>query len=252
MADRHCGTRLPAGLRLALFLRSFLVQSVWNPQGMQHVGFCFAMLPVGRGLDDERKKEFAKRHLEFFNSNPVLASYVLGASAGAELTSGDNECIEVVHLKRSLAGPLGMAGDALFWGALRPLGGLAAVLLAIGGRLWAPLVFLAVYNIPHLALRWRGIGRGALWGPGAAREVLGPTFRATVRRLRLSVAFLAGLTATAAVGLGQGATLPRTVVALMFLLIGFIAARSHVPASLLGAAGVLCGLILAVTGTIGG
>ncbi|MBD3368197.1 MAG: hypothetical protein GF405_08525 [Candidatus Eisenbacteria bacterium] len=252
MADRHCGMRLPLGLRLAIFLRSFLLQSVWNPQGMQHVGFCFALLPVASRKSDEERRAFAKRHLEFFNSNPVLASYVLGASAAAELTADDAQCIEVVHLKRSLVGPLGMAGDALFWGALRPLAGLAAVLVAIGGGLWAPLLFLAVYNVPHLALRWRGLGRGAERGPGAARELLGPVYRSTVRRLRLSVAFLAGLTATAAVGLGQGATTPRAAVALVFLAAGFIGARVHIPASLLGTAGVLCGLILALTGTIGG
>jgi len=252
VADTHCGMRLPFRLRLAIFLRSFLLQSVWNPQGMQHVGFCYAMLPVTNGMPDEKRQEVARRHLEFFNSNPVLASYVLGASAAAELASPDGRCIEVVHLKRSLAGPLGMAGDALFWGALRPLGGLAAVLLAISGMLWAPLVLLAVYNVPHLVLRWRGIGRGAVWGPGAARELLGPRYRAAVRRLRLTASFLAGLTAVAAIGLGQGPTLPRAAVALSFLVLGFLAARVHVPASLLGAAGVLCGLILAVTGTIGG
>jgi PTS system mannose-specific IID component len=244
--------RLPIGLRVLVFLRSFLLQSVWNPQGMQHIGFCFAMLPVARGMDERERREFAERHLEFFNSNPVLASYVLGASAATELASENGECIEVLHLKRSLAGPLGMAGDALFWGSLRPLAGLAAVLAAIGGRLWAPLLFLALYNVPHLMLRWRGIGRGGELGPGAAREVLGAGFRGAIRRLRLSLAFLAGLTATAAVGLGQGPTPPRAVVALVFLVAGFLAARMHVPASLLGAAGVLCGLILSLTGTIGG
>ncbi len=77
----------------------------------------------------------SQRHLGFFNTNPVLASYVLGAAAAAELRDRTRAGpAEARELKRALSGPLGMAGDALFWAALRPLAGFLGVLAALAGE----------------------------------------------------------------------------------------------------------------------
>ena len=41
---------------IEVFLRSFLIQAVWNYQSMQSIGFCFALSPVGKKLFSTVKK----------------------------------------------------------------------------------------------------------------------------------------------------------------------------------------------------
>jgi PTS system fructose-specific IID component len=231
--------------------RSFLLQSVWNPRGMQSVGFCFIMLPVlrKRGLEGEAAAAFLKRHLGFFNTNPVLVSYVAGAAAAAELAGREDE---VADMKRGLAGPLGMAGDSLLWGAVRPLAGFLGVSLALLGRTWAPLGLLVLYNAPHLSLRVRGFSVGARLGPSGAAELLGQGVRRIVAWIRGGVVLIAGFVLAVAVS-GKGTVVPwKLVVAGAFFAMAYAAARLRVPTTVVGVAGVLGGLILMITGNHGG
>jgi PTS system mannose-specific IID component len=224
--------------------RSFFLQSVWNPRGMQNVGFCFTMLPLlhryGEGKDG--RSAFLRRHLEFFNTNPTLASYVLGAAAAQEAAGADALC--VTSVKKGLASPLGMAGDALLWGALRPFAGAVAVLLALQGVVWAPLALLVIYNVPHLVLRTRGLRVGAADGPAAAGDLTGPGLRAA--------AFTVGLILARAVAAG-GAVEPWRVLAVgLFFVLAYAAGRARVPATLVALGGAAAGVVLLLTGLNGG
>ncbi len=243
---------LAPGEKFGVFWRSFLLQSVWNPRGMQGVGFCFAMLPLMRrlGSDAEARAAFLGRHLRFFNTNPALASYVLGAAAASEAAGGTPAVTE--EIKRGLASPLGMVGDALMWGALRPFGAMVAVALALQGVLWAPLAFLVVYNVPHLVLRVRGLGAGASGGPSAAREVLGPRVREAVRWIRALGAFVTGLVLALAVRGGGAAEPWRMAAAGLFFVLAFVATRLRVPATVIGIGGAVGGFVLLLAGLNGG
>ena len=245
MTERtETGAALTPGEMFGIFWRSFLLQSVWNPRGMQGLGFCFAMLPLLRRLGDdaEAKSLFLKRHLGFFNTNPTLASYVLGSAAASEVAGGTPAATE--EIKRGLASPLGMVGDALMWGALRPFGALVAVALALQGVLWAPLAFLVVYNVPHLVLRARGIAAGAAGGPSAAREVLGSRVRDAVRWIRALGAFVTGLVLAQAVRGGGAAEPWRMAAAGLFFVLAFVATRLRVPATVIGVGGAVGGFVL--------
>ena len=243
---------LTRGERAGMLWRSLLLQSVWNPRGMQNVGFCFAMLPLLRrcGADREARRAFLQRHLGFFNTNPVLASYALGAAAAQEAAGADASSMESV--KKGLASPLGMAGDALFWGALRPFGGAVAILLALQGVVWAPLALLVIYNVPHLSLRVRGIGVGALEGPAGARELLGPGFRGAVRWARALAAFVVGLILARCVAAGGAVEPWRVLAAGLFFVFAYVAARARVPATVVAFGGAAGGLVLLLTGLNGG
>jgi PTS system mannose-specific IID component len=232
--------------------RSFFLQSVWNPRGMQNVGFCFTMLPLlhryGEGKDG--RSAFLRRHLEFFNTNPTLASYVLGAAAAQEVAGADASSVTLV--KKGLASPLGMAGDALLWGALRPFAGAVGVLLALQGVVWAPLALLVIYNVPHLVLRARGLSVGAAAGPAGAGEVTGPALRATVRWTRAVAAFTVGLILARAVAVG-GAVEPWRILAVgLFFVLAYAAGRARVPATLVALGGAAAGVVLLLTGLNGG
>jgi mannose/fructose/N-acetylgalactosamine-specific phosphotransferase system component IID len=247
------GGRLGGREKAAIVARSFLLQSAWNRRTMQSVGFCYAMLPVLRlkHSDESARKTFLERHLGFFNTNPVLASYVLGAAAAAELRSDGRGPAESEDLKRALAGPLGMAGDALFWAALRPLAGLLGVLAALAAKPWAAVLFLLVYNIPHLLVRVRGVVAGAERGPEAVKEVLGPGVKKVVAALRAACAFTAGL--VVALSLSHGRLVPVAFLAAGGLFAaGILALRARVPLSAVAACAVALGAVLTMTGVLGG
>ena len=74
----------------------------------------------------------------------------------------DDETVE--GLKRSLMCALGAVGDEFFWATLRPFAAVVALPAALAGAVWAPLLMLAVYNVPHFSVRvWAiraGLGEG--------------------------------------------------------------------------------------------
>jgi PTS system mannose-specific IID component len=60
--------------------------------------------------------------------------------------------------------PYAAMGDALFWGAVRPLSAGVALFFAARGSLWAPVVFLLLFNLPHFWFRVVGLLRGYFRG----------------------------------------------------------------------------------------
>ena len=142
---------------LGMFWRSFFIQASWSYDRMQSLGFSFAMIPVVRRLYPD-PRECSTRlalHAEYFNTQPYLASFVLGATARAEeeRASGEPSGIDVTELKKTLMAPLGALGDSFFWGSLKPFSSAVAVALALAGVWWAPLVFLVLFNVGHVGMR---------------------------------------------------------------------------------------------------
>ncbi len=151
-----------AGLRISMFLRSFLVQATWNFECLQNLGFAFLSYPALRRRYPPHSDELARayvRSLEFFNTHPYFAGLVAAAIAGEEGGERDEDNF-LADLKRSLMSSLGSIGDAFFWATLRPLSALFALVPALFGLWWAPLVFLSLFNLPHVALRWWGVSQG--------------------------------------------------------------------------------------------
>lgn len=147
-----------------MFLRSFLLQGSWNFERMQSLGFAYAMLPFLRSVckDEGRRRELLARHVGYFNTQPYLASFALGATARLEeeVEAGRARPEDVERLKAALMGPLGAIGDSLFWGGVKPAAAVIAVVLFLSGILWAPAAFLVLYNIPHLFARWAALRDG--------------------------------------------------------------------------------------------
>jgi mannose/fructose/N-acetylgalactosamine-specific phosphotransferase system component IID len=142
-----------------VFWRSFFIQASWSYDRMQSLGFAFAMIPVLRRLYPDRS-EFSARlaaHMEYFNTQPYLASFVLGAAARAEETraaGGRGPAPDLAELKKTLMAPLGALGDSFFWGSLKPFASAVAVAVLLTGSVWAPLLFLLLFNVIHVGLRF--------------------------------------------------------------------------------------------------
>lgn len=124
---------------------------------MQSLGFAFAMVPVLRRLypDPAERGRRVALHMEYFNTQPYLASFILGAAARLEeeLALGSRPDADVSELKKTLMAPLGALGDSFFWGSLKPLAAAAAVAALLAGAWWAPVLFLVLFNAGHVTLR---------------------------------------------------------------------------------------------------
>ena len=151
---------------MSSFLRQFIIQGSWNYRSMLGAGFAYCMIPLlrRRGLSGHELDNAVRNHMGPFNSHPYLAGLVLGAVARMEDSATDTETIE--RFKRAIQGSLGGLGDLLIWGAWRPATLLLALVLVwAGAPPWIPVsVFLIVYNLGHLALRWWGYSRGLRYG----------------------------------------------------------------------------------------
>ena len=139
---------------------------------MQSLGFAFAMIPALRKFYP-RGKEFDERlrfHADYFNTQPYLASFILGAVVRREevRASGGSSVDDIRPLKEALMGPLGALGDSFFWGSLKPLVASIAAAMIIAGWWWGPVLYLVLYNLWHVGLR-----AGLLfWGYASAGDAV--------------------------------------------------------------------------------
>ena len=189
------GTPAPVGAASigASFLRLFAVQGSWNYESMLGNGIAFCMIPLLRGLPEERYRAALAREARYFNAHPYLASVAVGALARAELDGESSERIE--RFRTALCGPLGSVGDQLVWAGWLPLCSLIALgAFAIGaGPLTVLLVFLVIYNVGHVGLRAWGLRVGLRRGLRVAGALANPVFREGPAALARIGAVLAGL-----------------------------------------------------------
>lgn len=150
----------------SLFWRSFTTSHAWNYERQQHMGFEFAMIPVINKLYDdneERRIEAYKRHMEFYNCQTTMQPFICGVAAAMEEENANNEEFDtsaISSMKVSLMGPLAGIGDSLIAGTLRIIATGIAAGLCMSGSLFGPLLFLLIYNIPTIALRYFGVKFG--------------------------------------------------------------------------------------------
>lgn len=190
---------LPVGTRVHAFLRTFLLQAVWNYDRMQNVGFAFSMKPAlarlhARGTAPMR--EAVARHLEYFNTHPYMATALVGASVSLEeaVARGERRADEVTSFKNGIMGSYGAIGDSFFWAALRPLGGVVAVALVLGGAGGlGPVVFVLGFDVIALAVRSWGFFGGVAFGPLIVAKLARLDFARSTRRLKMAAAAVAGL-----------------------------------------------------------
>jgi len=183
---------------LAVFCRALLIQASWSFERMQSLGFAYAIEPVLKKLYSDQAEYVSrlKLHMEYFNTQPYLASFILGATIRLEQdrASGHNTETDIAVLKASLMAPLGALGDSFFWGALKPLAAVIAVALLMIGFWWAPFLFLAIYNAGHLTIRVLALYWGYATGGDAVNLIDRCRFTRLAKRFKvLSLSALGGM-----------------------------------------------------------
>lgn len=145
--------------RRSVALRSTFLQGSWNYERMQNGGWCFAMIPAIKKLytNKEDQKAALKRHLEFFNTHPYVASPVLGVTLALEEEKANGAQVDdaaIQGVKVGMMGPLAGVGDPVFWFTVRPMLGALGASLALAGNILGPIIFFLAWNIIRWAFMW--------------------------------------------------------------------------------------------------
>lgn len=168
-------SRLSRLMLTRIAFRSFFLQSSWNYRGMMSMGFLYAISPALDSIHDSQhaREDAYMRHLEYFNTNPYLSSIVMGVTLALEERLSRGEIAEdIIHdTKEGLMTACAAIGDGLFWDSWRPFVAAAALTFAFGNYLLTPLIFLALYNLPHLYFRFAGVFWGYYQGTHVIRSL---------------------------------------------------------------------------------
>ncbi len=189
--------------------RTFFLQVVWNFERYLSYGVTFVLLPVLKKTypNPEERAQAVTRHMEYFNSHPYMASFILGAvvrmeeeKRGQPRPKQKQKEEEISALKVGMMGPIAAMGDNLFWATIRPYCGLIAVTLVLShafqikGQFWViPLFFLVVYNIAHVGIRLMGFAQGYHQGDQVVLTLRKYGFQQAIRGLRLASILLLGV-----------------------------------------------------------
>jgi PTS system mannose-specific IID component len=108
------------------FRRYFVsFEASWNYERMQGLGYLYSILPILKKTHKSKEdlKNAMKMHLEFFNTNPFIASWIIGMNAKMEDEGASPETIR--SIKVGYMGPLAGIGDSIIYFVV---GGIAMLL----------------------------------------------------------------------------------------------------------------------------
>jgi PTS system mannose-specific IID component len=144
---------------VSMFIRSNFLLGSFNFERMQAIGFCVTLIPALKKLyKGDELSEALKRHLEFFNTQPFMATPIMGITAAMEEQKANGADIDeasISGVKIGLMGPLAGVGDPIFWGTLRPVLAALGAGLALTGSIIGPLIFFLGFNAIRLATNCR-------------------------------------------------------------------------------------------------
>lgn len=183
--------------RVKIFFRALFIQSVFNFERMQNIGFAYILFPMIKRLyaDPQLQKGVILRHLEFINTHPYFVTSIasLIIAKEEELAKGKEVITptDISVLKSTITAPLAGLGDSLFWATYRPLISFLGVIIILLGMLTekSPFLgigfFLIIYNIIHLLVRYKGIKKGYLHQERLLEKISQVPFQRIKNRLNI-------------------------------------------------------------------
>ncbi|MCG2726581.1 MAG: PTS system mannose/fructose/sorbose family transporter subunit IID [Elusimicrobia bacterium] len=182
-------------LKIKIFLRLFFIQSGWNFERFQNIGFCFALIPHFKKIwpDSLQFKNTLLRHFGIFNTHPYMAGFIIGNICRIEekISSAKNSEEEkkliksALNIKSALASSFASIGDRMFWGRITPINtGLCLAVWTLSGFFgWflsdakqnvsvyilfaGPVLGIVIAAYASLHIRWKGLQYGYLSGDSA-------------------------------------------------------------------------------------
>lgn len=161
-----------------VFWRASNLMFVPSFSKQQGTTYSWIMIPFlekiyGKGTDAfyDRMKD----HQAFFNIAAPMAPFVIGLNVSMEEENAKSEAFDATSIqamKASLMGPLSGIGDAIFWGSLRILATSIALGFSMQGNILGPLLFLLIFNVPNLLVRWFGAKIGYRLGSSSITKMM--------------------------------------------------------------------------------
>ena len=177
-----------------VFWRSFAIFGSFNMMRMEGIGFLYAMLPVINRFckTPEEKKAALVRHTAFYNTTPYIVTFPMGLAASMEKENSmkpgfDPASINAV--KAGLMGPLAGIGDSFFWGTFRVIAAGLGIALAQQGNLLGPVLFILLFNIPHLIAKYYG----TFWGYTLGSKYIETAYESGIIKTITKAAAILGL-----------------------------------------------------------
>ena len=145
--------------RIKVWWRSTFIQGSWNYERMQNGGWAYTLIPALKRLYHTKEDRSAalKRHLEFFNTHPYLASPIIGVTMALEEERANGAPIDdkaIQGVKVGMMGPLAGVGDPVFWFTVKPIIGALAASLAMAGNIMGPILYFVLWNAIRMAFLW--------------------------------------------------------------------------------------------------
>lgn len=158
------------------FWRSFTTSHAWHYERQQHMSFAYMMIPIINKLYDNREEriEAYHRHLEFYNSQTTMQSIIFGVTAAMEEENVHNDEFDtssISAMKVAMMGPLAGIGDSLLSGTLRIIATGIVAGMSMAGSILGPILFLLIYNIPNISLRYLGVKHGYGIGTNLVKKI---------------------------------------------------------------------------------
>lgn len=151
------------------FTRSCTLDSAWNYERMQHLMYCYMMIPILKRVYSEKEDmaEALSRHMEFMSCTPHLVSLLVGITGAMEEENAKNpdfDATSISAVKTSLMGPMAGIGDSFFWGTLLTIAVGVSVSFSKTGSILGPISFLLIINVPGFLARYFCLKAGFEYG----------------------------------------------------------------------------------------
>jgi len=181
-------------IAFSVLWRSFFLETLWNFEKMQNVGFSFCIYPVLKKLypGAQERRLAVERHLETVNTHPAMGPLLAGLTARLER---DLPQSSIIPYRKRVMSALAAHGDRIFWGHVRPLAAVAGVALSLcfPDSMVGSVALLFIYNLPHLCVRTAGFGKGWREGLTMLRSFHSARVETAVRMMRRAISLLLGL-----------------------------------------------------------
>jgi mannose/fructose/N-acetylgalactosamine-specific phosphotransferase system component IID len=161
------------------FLGLLFLQTSWSFDGRQSLGFLTTLSWLLK--NKEEREKFLHRFSRPFNSNPYAASYALGTILK-----------EKERHQESVSQLLAAYGDDYFWHTIRPAFAGLAVLLGLAGAVWAPILFVILFNGVAQGVRFAGLPLAYARGRQAVLD-FGRWVNRITPALQISAALVVGM-----------------------------------------------------------
>lgn len=132
----------------------------FNNVVMQGKAFAMSVLPAIKTFyknPEDQKQAFARNANEVFNSHQVMHGLIAGIVIAMEkerAEKGELDESAISSLKASLMGPLAGIGDSFFFNCYRVIIAGVCIGLAATGNVLAPILFLLLYGVGMLVMKY--------------------------------------------------------------------------------------------------